>query len=417
MFDNLNRILHFDYPLYKGSFCRCRLNNLTLLPLFHRLNSIAEIDDQKETWKEILAQMKNVDVQLNNVIFDVGHTYVIQNFEVEKNIGHYKATRHGFKINFVKETKVTPHEIPKTMYNFTMFDDIVSGSAYTNFLIDVIGKVVEIGPGSIMSCPLWESLALEFKDCFDRHVYGLVVLLLRLAKIKEARAIQNSMYGSQIFVNSDMKEILEFKDWLATSFMTLPSMFQILGYSVYSFANCFLHNAHVKCFDELSQLKKECICVTVATICKLVVANRWIYDGCPKYNKSADGVGSSFVCVGCGNNLLGSVFRVDVRVGQPHESAIFTLWERECYALIKETATKIKKHTTKVHLSDCQQFDFTKLISKEHNTAPFETPLIHVNPNEGYYSFYYLLDCEGSIDHINGNPIVRFKMILFDSQV
>ncbi|KAG4990826.1 hypothetical protein JHK87_024283 [Glycine soja] len=126
---------------------------------------------------EILAQMKNVDVQLKNVIFDVGHTYVIQNFEVEKNIGHYKATRHGFKINFVKETKVTPHEIPKTMYNFTMFDDI------------------------------------------------------------------------------------------------------------------------------------ECICVTVATICKLVVANR---------------------------------FRVDVRVGQPHESAIFTLWERECYALIKETATKIK---------------------------------------------------------------------------
>jgi len=26
---------------------------------------------------KILAQMKNVDVQLNNVIFDVGHTYVI----------------------------------------------------------------------------------------------------------------------------------------------------------------------------------------------------------------------------------------------------------------------------------------------------------------------------------------------------
>ncbi|KAG4982836.1 hypothetical protein JHK87_027585 [Glycine soja] len=29
--------------------------------------------------------MRNVDVQLNNVIFDVGHTYVIHNFEVEKN--------------------------------------------------------------------------------------------------------------------------------------------------------------------------------------------------------------------------------------------------------------------------------------------------------------------------------------------
>ena len=34
---------------------------------------------------------------------------------------------------------------------------------------------------------------------------------------------------------------------------------------------------------------------------------------------------------------------MDVRVGQPHESAIFTLWDRECYALIKETADEIKQ--------------------------------------------------------------------------
>ena len=39
----------------------------------------------------------------------------------------------------------------------------------------------------MMSCTLWESLALEFKDCFDRHVSGPVVLLLSLAKIIEAK--------------------------------------------------------------------------------------------------------------------------------------------------------------------------------------------------------------------------------------
>jgi len=96
---------------------------------------------------KILAQMRNVDVQLDNVIFDVGHTYVIKNFEVEKNSGHYKATRHGFKINFVKTTKVTPHkilEIPKTMYNFTMFDDIVSDSTNTSFLLGAIFEYVLI---------------------------------------------------------------------------------------------------------------------------------------------------------------------------------------------------------------------------------------------------------------------------------
>ena len=31
---------------------------------------------------------------------------------------------------------------------------------------------------------------------------------------------------------------------------------QILGSSVYSLADRFLHNTQVKCFDELSQLKK-----------------------------------------------------------------------------------------------------------------------------------------------------------------
>ncbi|KAL5191777.1 hypothetical protein HKD37_04G011008 [Glycine soja] len=120
---------------------------------------------------------------------------------------------------------------------------------------------------------------------------------------------------------------------------------QISRSSVYSIVDRFLHNAQVKCFDELSQLKKECMCITVATISKLLVADGWIYDGCPKCNKKSDGEGSSFVCVGCGNKSASTSakFRVDVRVGQPNESAIFTLWDRECYGLIKETAYEIKE--------------------------------------------------------------------------
>ena len=49
------------------------------------------------------------------------------------------------------------------------------------------------------------------------------------------------------------------------------------------------------------------MCVTVATISKLLVANGWIYDGCKKCNKKADGEGSSFVCVGCGNKSASTV--------------------------------------------------------------------------------------------------------------
>ncbi|KAG4940951.1 hypothetical protein JHK87_044822 [Glycine soja] len=172
--------------------------------LFRRLISIAEINDKKETWK-IVVQVINMWTIPRSPKYVIGEV---------AEIGQWNL-----------------HDKPKKVV-FTMKD----------------------GCGSIMSCTLWESLTLEFKDCFDKHVSGLVVLLLSLAKIKEAKgtysiAIQNSMYGSQIFVNTDMKEILEFKDR----------------------------------------------------------------------------------------------FHVDDRAVQPNESVILTLWDRECYALIKETANEIKQ--------------------------------------------------------------------------
>ncbi|KAG5099578.1 hypothetical protein JHK82_044630 [Glycine max] len=274
--------------------------------LFRRLISIAEINDKKETWK-IVVQV------INMWTIPRSPKCIVELILVDKKVAEIG--------------QWNLHDKPKKVV-FTMKD----------------------GCGSIMSCTLWESLTLEFKDCFDKHVSGLVVLLLSLAKIKEAKgtysiAIQNSMYGSQIFVNTDMKEILEFKDRFATLFMILPSMLSF---------NWFLHNAQVKYFDELSQLKK------------LLVANGWIYDGCLKCNKKVDVEGSSFVCVGW-------VIRVQIqlqndRAVQPNESVILTLWDRECYALIKETANEIKQKMID-ELSDDDElikFVISKLPTLQH---------------------------------------------------
>ncbi|KAG5046425.1 hypothetical protein JHK86_015831 [Glycine max] len=115
--------------------------------------------------------------------------------------------------------------------------------------------------GSINNCTLWEALAMELKDYLDRHVTRSVVLLLSMAKMKEARA------------------------------------------------------------------------------------NGWIYEACLKCNKKVYEEALSFICVGCGNESASTIpkFRVEVRVAQSLEYAIFTLWDRECYALINETATDIKQ--------------------------------------------------------------------------
>lgn len=120
---------------------------------------------------------------------------------------------------------------------------------------------------------------------------------------------------------------------------------QISGSSLYYGADHFLHNADVKALGELSKVKKECICVTVATITKFLVANGWICKACPKCNKKVNADAFPFVCITCGNESASTIpkFRVEVRVAQPRESAIFTLWDRDCCGLLNESAADIKQ--------------------------------------------------------------------------
>jgi len=47
--------------------------------------------------------------------------------------------------------------------------------------------------------------------------------------------------------------------------------------------------------------------VTVATITKLLVANGWIYDACPKFNKKVDGEVLPIFCVGYGNENASTI--------------------------------------------------------------------------------------------------------------
>jgi len=63
---------------------------------------------------------------------------MIQNFEFEKNIGQFRPTKHAFKLNFVTSTKVKEQDfpmIPEMVYGFTLFDDVLTGSANPDYLI------------------------------------------------------------------------------------------------------------------------------------------------------------------------------------------------------------------------------------------------------------------------------------------
>ncbi|KAH1202580.1 hypothetical protein GmHk_17G049023 [Glycine max] len=151
------------------------------------------------------------------------------------------------------------------VYDFTLFDDVLTGSVNPDYLIDVIGELIDVF-GTIVTFTLCEDFAFLLKDYLDKHENGPAIFLLHRAKIKEARgayaiSIQNSMYGFRVFINEDLKDIEDYKNGLDPSQLNLVTFSQRMSEISYSSQitseDRFLYNAQVKPLSEHWELKKE----------------------------------------------------------------------------------------------------------------------------------------------------------------
>ncbi|KAF1892502.1 hypothetical protein Lal_00010968 [Lupinus albus] len=167
--------------------------------------------------------------------------------------------------------------------------------------------------GNNISCTLWGQFASQLLKYERDHKFGPIVVILALAKIREAKGgypitIQNTMYGSKIFINdNNIQEIQVFTKSLGSR----------KPYESYNqrISNTFSSSLGglktiVKTISELIQLDHEFVCVTYGTIEKLF-ANGWYYDGCPQCNRKADAIRIPFNCPGCGK------FFKEVLIKQP----------------------------------------------------------------------------------------------------
>ncbi|KAK2422778.1 replication factor A protein [Trifolium repens] len=67
---------------------------------------------------------------------------------VSPNVGAYHTTLHSFKLNFKATTLVQRlfnQDIVRSPYNFVPIGQIVGGSYDTDFLVDVIGILIDVG--------------------------------------------------------------------------------------------------------------------------------------------------------------------------------------------------------------------------------------------------------------------------------
>ncbi|CAF2108350.1 unnamed protein product [Brassica napus] len=168
----------------------------------------------------------------------LGKWRVLTTFSVSQASGQYRPTSHPYKITISDETVISNSDL--IVLSLPRYEDIIDGTLKTNFLIDVMGKIVSLEPvqtvqvegqdrkkvqfrlldanGKDLACCLWGKYAEKMEACVERE--QPLICLIRFAKISFAKIsfyrgevkITNAFDASIVYLDPTMEKALQFKE-------------------------------------------------------------------------------------------------------------------------------------------------------------------------------------------------------------
>ncbi|CAG7888883.1 unnamed protein product, partial [Brassica rapa] len=107
-----------------------------------------------ETGQKIHATCKQTYIESKGRILTVGAWRYIRNFQITPAGGTYRTTDHTWKIVFNQNTAVSRsnHVNDELYLNLSDFQTVLSGTLDENFLIDVLGQVLDCGGVENIQC-------------------------------------------------------------------------------------------------------------------------------------------------------------------------------------------------------------------------------------------------------------------------
>ncbi|KAG2279708.1 hypothetical protein Bca52824_050928 [Brassica carinata] len=160
-------------------------------------------------------------------------------FSVSQASGQYRPTSHPYKITISDKTVISNSDLIEDSIFLCLprYEDIIDGTLKTNFLIDVMGKIVSLEPvqtvqvkgqdrkkvqfrlldanGKDLACCLWGKYAEKMEAYVERE--QPLICLIRFAKISFYRGevqITNAFDASIVYLDPTMEEALQFKEKL-----------------------------------------------------------------------------------------------------------------------------------------------------------------------------------------------------------
>ncbi|KAJ1392343.1 hypothetical protein SESBI_35888 [Sesbania bispinosa] len=318
--------------------------------------------DEEGTLIEGTVQKANM--QRFSAMIVEGLVYKITNFNVIKNGGSFRATRHDHKILFTVNTKVICCEnvcIPSLGLSLKKTDEILKTNGFSEYLLDFMGILSAVSEEIIMvKGEMQKRLVLldlvdemgEVKlavfgdmvdvvlDLVSQPRIGLPVLIIQLAKVnfyKGQVGIQNVMNATKIWWNPDIPLAVDFKNSLAVHEIETDVEVRVITPRPrpVSASDEFLKLYPKKRVGELYELTEEGSFIIIGNIMEVVHDGDWWYMACSCMRAVKYGHGMPF-CDECKTIVydLTPRYKIKVMVSDGSDSAHLLMWDNECYSLI-----------------------------------------------------------------------------------
>ncbi|CAN7016569.1 unnamed protein product [Brassica rapa subsp. trilocularis] len=247
-----------------------------------------------------------------------GSSKIFINFSVGQSCGSYRTTNHQYKISFLETTHVRDCDFPNEVSGFdpANYRDILDGSLNSDYLVDVIGQIVEVSPIDVVSVNgkdtnkmalelrnsadkrlqtvLWGSFATDVMEAIQMRREQAIICVIRFGKIKVwkgkfrfilfiyERSISNAYNVSAVELTPPMAEVDSFlallpKDELALAIVD-PKPLSIV--SDVSENDDFFKNTPRKTLSQLSETRQIAKCIVMCTVAAIDSDMGWYYLSC-----------------------------------------------------------------------------------------------------------------------------------------
>ncbi|KAF8048697.1 hypothetical protein N665_2430s0002 [Sinapis alba] len=314
----------------------------------------------------------------------IGEWKIIENMSVTAAKNSLRPTDHMYKISFIGQTKITNCEfVNEDMFlSLVEFETIMSGNLNSSILIDVLGQAMDVGDLQTIQCQngkerkkidftlrdindqriaccLWGKFAEMLETHIEEAQRGVVVCLIRFAKIGSFRGvlqISNAYDISQLLINPSIKEACDLKeafkyDEAKCIVASNEDDNQVLKQdTTIVYQNQSWSEYEDKTIAEMvnsTQIEK---CKVVCTVYDIDTDYGWYYFGCKVCNhrtfkvvKSRDTTTPTFWCEKC-NKFVSNVspkFKLHLMLKDDTGTTKFMLLDTIASKIVMEKAKKI----------------------------------------------------------------------------